>query len=325
MKFAVVGAGAIGGFVGAMLSRAGEDVTLIARGANLQAMSKDGLRVRGEVGDFVAHPHVTEDLAELRDTDVAILTLKAHSLVDIAPALGSALGPNTALVCAQNGIPWWYFHQHAGPFKDWNLETADPGQIIAKNLGYQRAIGCVIYCSTEIREPGVIEHLEGIRFAIGEPDYTRSERCRNIAAAFIKAGLRCPIRTNIRHDIWVKLLGSVAFNPLSAITRGTLIDIVSCPETRTLARNLMLEADSVAKALGIDVAITIEQRLQGAESVGPHKTSMLQDVEAGRPLELEPIVGAVAELAGLLRIQVDNIRAVFACTKLLALKLRENQ
>lgn len=325
MKFAVVGAGAIGGFVGAMLSRAGEDVTLIARGAHLQAMRKHGVRVRGEAGEFVAHPHVTDDLAKLSATDVAILTLKAHSLVEIAPALGSALGPNTVLVCAQNGIPWWYFFQHAGPFKDWRLETADPGGIVAKSLGGERAIGCVIYCSTTIPEPGVIDHLEGTRFAIGEPNNTRSERCRNIAAAFIKAGLRCPVRTNIRHDIWVKLLGSVAFNPLSAVTRGTLVDIVSCPETRILARDIMVEADEVARRLGIDVAITVDQRLQGAESVGLHKTSMLQDVEAGRPLELDPIVGAVVELADLLGVEVPNTKAIFACTKLLAQKLRENR
>ncbi|HEX2488488.1 MAG TPA: 2-dehydropantoate 2-reductase, partial [Blastocatellia bacterium] len=203
------------------------------------------------------------------------------------------------------------------------LETVDPGGVISRYLDPARAIGCVVYPSTIIVEPGVVEHIEGTRFAIGEPDGSKSERCRRIADAFIKAGLRCPIRADIRHDMWVKLMGNVAFNPISALTRATLIEIVQYPETRALAAEIMTEAESVAKRLGVDIGVSIEQRIEGAEKVGYHKTSMLQDVEAGRPLELEAIVGAVVELGGKMGLTLPGARAVYACVKLLAQGARE--
>lgn len=317
MKFAVAGAGAIGAFVGALLARAGEDVTLIARGPHLRAMRERGVRVRGEIGEFVVHPSVTDDPATVGVVDVVVLSLKAHSLADFAPKLTPLLGAATTLVSAQNGLPWWYFYRHGGGFDGLEIEAIDPGGVVTRSLPPDRAVGCVIYCSTSIEEPGVIEHLEGTRFALGEPDHSKSERCRRIADAFIRCGLRAPVRADIRRDIWVKLLGSLAFNPLSAITRATLGDIVKFPPTRVLAHAIMLEGDEVARRLGIDVGISPEQRLAGAEKVGPHKTSMLQDLEAGRPLELDPIVGAVIEIADKLNIPVPQTRTVYACAKLL--------
>src|SRR5215475_13612456 len=284
MRFAVVGAGAIGAFVGAMLAKSGEDVTLIARGAHLRAMQEHDVRVRGSLGEFEARPAVTDDPASIGAVDVALLTLKAHSLIEMAP----------------------------------RLSTVDPGGVISRYLDPALTIGCVVYPSTIIAEPGVVEHIEGTRFAIGEPDGSKSERCRRIADAFIKAGLRCPIRADIRHDMWVKLMGNVAFNPISALTRATLVEIVQCPETRALAAEIMTEAESVAKRLGVDIGVSVEQRIEGAEKVGHHKTSMLQDVEAGRPLELEAIVGAVVELGGKMGLSLPGARTVYACVKLLA-------
>lgn len=325
MRFAVVGAGAIGAFVGALLSRAGEDVTLIARGPHQLAMREHGVRVRGAIGDFVVHPKVTDDPATIGEVDVAILTLKAHSLTKMAPRLLPLLGRKTCVVAAQNGIPWWYFYHHGGALEGLHLETVDRGGVVSMSIDPARAIGCVIYCSTKTAEPGVIEHIEGSRFSIGEPDGTKSERCRSISKAFIRAGLRCPIRSDIRHDIWVKLLGSVAFNPISALSRATLGDIVQCSETRHLAEQIMGEADQVAKRLGIAVGISIEQRVEGAEKVGPHKTSMLQDVEADRPLEFESIVGAVVELADKLGVPTPYTRTLYSCVKLLSLQIEKNK
>ncbi|HZS09647.1 MAG TPA: 2-dehydropantoate 2-reductase [Blastocatellia bacterium] len=318
MKFAVVGAGAIGAFAGAMLARSGEDVTLIARGAHLRAMQEQGVRVRGPLGEFEARPAATDDPAAVGPVDVILLTLKAHSLTEMAPYLGPLIGPGTCIVSGQNGIPWWYFYRHGGEWEGTQLETVDPGGLISRHLDPARVVGCVIYPSTIIVEPGVIEHIEGTRFAIGEPDGSKSERCRRIAEALIKAGLRCPIRTDIRHDMWVKLMGNVAFNPISALTRAALDEIVLCPETRELAAGIMAEAEAVARRLGIDIGVTVEQRLEGAGKVGHHKTSMLQDVESGRPLELEAIVGAVVELGGKLGLALPRTQAVYACVKLLA-------
>jgi 2-dehydropantoate 2-reductase len=222
------------------------------------------------------------------------------------------------VVSAQNGIPWWYFYRHGGEWEGTELETVDPGGVISRSIDPSRVLGCVVYPSTIIVEPGVVEHIEGTRFAIGEPDGSKSERCRRLAAAFINAGLRCPIRTDIRHDIWVKLMGSVAFNPISALTRATLAEIVQCTETRELATAIMTEAEAVARRLGIDMGISISQRLDGAEKVGHHRTSMLQDVETGRPPELEAIVGAVVELGNKMGLTLPCTRAVYACVKLLA-------
>jgi len=318
MKFAIVGAGAIGAFVGAMLAKSGQDVTLIARGAHLRAMQEHGVRVRGEIGNFDARVSATDDPTKAGIADVVVLTLKAHSLTAMAPHLAALIGPETSVVSMQNGIPWWYFYRHGGEWEGRQLESVDPGGEIAKNIDPPRVIGCVVYPSASISEPGIIEHIEGTRFAIGEPDGSKSERCRKIADAFIKAGLRCPIRTNIRHDMWVKLMGNVAYNPISALTRATLIEIVQCAETRQLAASIMAEAESVAQRLGIEMGVSVEQRLEGAEKVGHHKTSMLQDLESGRPMELEAIVGAVVELGDRMRLLLPCTKAIYACVKLLA-------
>jgi len=318
MKFAIVGAGAIGAFAGAMLAKSGEDVTLIARGAHLRAMQEHGVRVRGSLGEFEVHPVATDDPATIGTVDVVLLTLKAHSLTAMAPRLAPLVGPETSIVSMQNGIPWWYFYRHGGKWEGMELESIDPGGAINRSIDPARVIGCVVYPSTSIVEPGIVQHVEGTRFAIGEPDGSKSERCRRIADAFIKAGLRCPIRANIRNDMWVKLMGNVAYNPISALTRATLIEIVQCAGTRELAAAIMAEAEAVARKLGIEMSISITQRLEGAEKVGHHKTSMLQDLEAGRPLELEAIVGAVVELGEKMGLSLPCTKAVYACVKLLA-------
>ena len=320
MRFAIVGAGAIGAFLGAMLARAGEDVTLIARGPHLRAMQQHGVQVRGEIGDFQVEVEATDDPEVAGEVDVVILTLKTHSVPSIAASLRPLLGSNTSVLTAQNGFPWWYFYRHGGECEGLRLESVDPGGVISQHIDSSRVVGCVVYPSTEIIEPGIVLHTEGTRFAIGEPDRSKSERCRRIAESFINAGLRCPVRTNIRHDIWVKLMGNVAYNPISALTRATLLEIVRTVETRALAAAIMREAESVAGKLGIDMGITIEQRLEGAEKVGHHRTSMLQDIEAGKPTELEAIVGTVIELGNKLGVDVPNTKSVYACVKLLEAK-----
>jgi 2-dehydropantoate 2-reductase len=317
MKFAIVGAGAIGAFVGALLARAGEEVTLIARGAHLRAIRQRGVRVTGALGEFEVRVSATDDPAEVGPVDVVLLTLKAHSLTEMAPRIAPLLDAETTVVSAQNGLPWWYFFRHGGEWEGTPLESVDPGGVIAAQLDAARVIGCVIYCSTIITEPGVIEFIEGTRFPIGELDGAKSERCRRISEAFTRAGLKCPVRSNIRHDIWVKLMGNLVFNPVSALTRATIIEIAQFPETREVAVQMMAEIEAITRKLEIDLGISTEQRLSGAEKVGYHKTSMLQDVEAGRPMELESVVGAVVELGDKLGVRMPYTKTVCACAKLL--------
>jgi 2-dehydropantoate 2-reductase len=324
MKFVIVGAGATGGFLGARLARAAEDVTLVARGQHLAAMQSHGVRVIGDGEEFTAHPACTDDLSVVSSADVVFLTVKAHALTGLAPRLGPLLGPDTAVVTAQNGIPWWYFDSDGGPLAGTRLHSADPGSAIAESIDTRRVIGCVVYPATQLVSPGVIEHLEGTRFSIGEPDGSKTPRCQAIAAALIRAGLKCPIRTRIRHDLWLKLLGNVAFNPISALTRATLVDIATHPETRAVARAVMEEADGVARALGVALEIGVDQRLAGAEKVGAHKTSMLQDVETHRPLEVEAVLGTVVEIGTLLGLDLPHLRTIYACTQLLDLTLRRD-
>ena len=318
MKIAIFGAGAIGAFLGAKLARVGLDVTLIARGPHLDAMLRNGVRVREEGSEFTAQVRATDDPREVGEVDFLFLTVKAHSLPGIVEHIGPMLGAGTAVVSAQNGIPWWYFQRHGGPLDGTRLESLDPGGVIAEALPSERIIGCVVYPTTVIAEPGVIHHLEGNRFTLGELDGERSERCRDLSRAIISAGLKSPVSTRIRRDLWIKLLGNVAFNPISALTSATMVDIATHPGTRALARAVMEEADAVAGALGVKIPISVDRRLAGAEGVGAHKTSMLQDVEAGRPLEVESVVGAVVELGDKLGLPMTNTRAVYACTNLLA-------
>jgi 2-dehydropantoate 2-reductase len=317
MRIAIVGAGATGGYLGAKLARAGEAVTLIARGPHLAAMRAGGVRVREAEGEFVAHPECTDDMAAVSAADAVFLTVKAHSVPDIAPRIGPLLGPETAVVTAQNGVPWWYFCGHGGRLEGTRLETVDPGGVIARALEVRRVIGCVVWPATRLLEPGVIEHVEGNRFTLGELDGSRSDRCRDLSTALRNAGMRSPVSLRIRHEIWLKLLGNVAFNPISALTRATMVEIATQPDTRAVARAIMEEANSVARALGEELEITVEQRLAGAERVGAHKPSMLQDLESSRPLEVEALLGAVVELGDLLAIPLPHLRTVYACTKLL--------
>ena len=317
MKIAIVGAGAIGAFLGAKLALSGEDVHLIARGAHLKEMQANGVRVKSPEGDFEAHPTATDDYDSIGPVDFVFLTVKAHSLTDIAPKLTPLLGPETAVVSAQNGIPWWYFQSHGGPFDGDAIDSVDPGGVIAKAIDPRRVIGCVVYPSTVIVQPGVIEHIEGNRFSIGELDGVSSERCKRLSATMIKAGLRAPVRGHIRHDMWVKLLGNVVFNPMSALTGATLEEMTTDPGTSAIARAVMAEADEVAKALGVRLPLTIDQRMDGARKVGHHKTSMLQDLEAGRPMELDSVVGVVIELGEKLGLPMPHTRTLYACTSLL--------
>ena len=317
MRIAIAGAGAIGGYIGARLSRAGADVVLFARGPHLRAMQERGLRVTSAEGDFEVKPKVSGDLASIGEVDMVVLGVKAHSLTALAPQLKPLFGPETAVISTQNGIPWWYFQTGSGPLAGLALERVDPGAVIASAIDPQRVIASLAYFSTDIVEPGVIHHTEGNRISFGEPDGTRSERVRRIAEALIAAGFRCPITTRIRHEIWVKLLGNVAFNPISALTGGTLEELVRHPNTSQLVREVMTETEAVAAKLGIELPISIDQRMAGAEKVGAHKTSMLQDLEAGRPMELEAVVGAVVELGDRLGVPMPATRAVYACTKFL--------
>ena len=317
MRIVIAGAGAIGGYIGARLARAGADVVLFARGPHLRAMQERGLRVVSPEGDLEVKPQVAGDLASIGAADVVFLGVKAHGLTALAPRLRPLFGPDTAVVSTQNGIPWWYFEGYGGELDGLRLERVDPGGVIGASIEPRRIVGSLAYFSTDVVEPGVIHHTEGNRISFGEPDGRRSERCRRIAEALIAAGFRCPITTRFRHEVWVKLLGNVAFNPISALTGATLAEIVRHPDVSRLAREVMAETEAVAGKLGIELPITIDQRMAGAEKVGAHKTSMLQDLESGRPMELEAVVGAVVELGERLGVPMPATRAVYACTKLL--------
>jgi 2-dehydropantoate 2-reductase len=312
VKFVVAGAGAIGAYIGAKMARAGQDVALFARGPHLRAMQEHGVRVISPDGDFLARPAVYGSLQEIGPADVVVLAVKAHSLPAMAPELHYAIGPETVVVSTQNGVPWWYFGEQ-------RIERVDPGAVISAAIERRRVVGSIVYFSTEIAEPGVIRHISGDRISIGEPDGARSERCRRIAEALVASGLRCPITTHIREEIWVKILGNMAFNPISALTGATLARMARHPEVSQLVRSIMQEGECVSARLGMKLPVSIEQRIAGAEKVGEHKTSMLQDWEAGRPLELEPVVGAVLELGEKLGVAMPHTRAVYACVKLMAL------
>lgn len=318
MKFLIAGAGAIGAYMGACMARAGQDVTLFARGPHLRAMQEHGVRVKSVDGDFEAHPKIAENLERVGPVDVVFLGVKAHGLTLLAPQLKPVLGPDTAVVGTQNGIPWWFFQGWGGEHEGMHLERVDPGGTIAAAIEPRRVLGSIVYFATDIIEPGVVRHTEGNRISLGEPDGTRSDRSRQIAEALIAAGLRCPVTTRIRQEIWVKILGNVAFNPISALTGATLAKMARDPDVNALVRRIMEETIAVGAKLGLEVPITIDQRIAGAEKVGEHKTSMLQDLEAGRPIELEAVVGAVVELGECLNVPMPHTRAVYACTKLLA-------
>jgi 2-dehydropantoate 2-reductase len=318
VKIAIVGAGAIGAYVGAALHRGGADVGLLARGPHLEAMRRDGVQILSPRGDFVAHPLVTDDPAEIGPVDVAFLGLKAYSYADSGPLLAPLMNSTTAVVAAQNGIPWWYFYGTTGPLADTRIETIDPGGAVSDVIAPRRAIGCVVYCSTEIERPGVIRHMEGTRFSIGEPDGSTSDRCVQFSAAMTAGGLKCPIESDLRSDIWLKLMGNISFNPISALTGATMVEIARHPQCRELVVAMMEETLAIADALGAAPEISIQRRLEGAERVGAHRTSMLIDLEAGKPLELDVIMAAPIELAERVGVAVPSLSAVHAAVRLLA-------
>jgi len=320
VRIVIAGAGAIGGYIGARLARSGADVVLFARGPHLRAMHDRGLKIISPDGDFEVKPQVTGDLATIGPADVVILGVKAHSLTSLAPQLRPLFGHDTVVVSTQNGIPWWYFQSHGGALEGLRLERVDPGGVIASSIEPRRVVGSLAYFATDIVEPGVIRHIEGNKISFGEPDGTKSERLRIVAEPLIAAGFRCPITARFRHEVWVKLLGNVAFNPVSAMTGGTLEELVRHPDVSATIRQIMTETEAVAGKLGIGLPISIEQRLAGAEKVGAHKTSMLQDFEARRPMEREAVVGAVVELGERLGVAMPATQTVYACAKMLSEK-----
>ena len=324
MKFAIVGAGAIGAYLGARLHRSGQEVHLIARGPHLAAMQANGVRVTGDDEDFTVYPNATGDPYEIGAVDYVILTVKAHGLSQVAPILGPMLGDDTAIVSTQNGIPWWYFHG-LGP--EWNgtrLESVDPGGVVSSSIDSERVIGCIVYPATVVSEPGVIRHVEGDRLTLGEPDGSETARTQALSDVFSGAGFKCRVRKDIRTELWVKLLGNLVFNPVSALTGATLEEMATHPEAAHLARCVMQEADAVAESLAIKMPVSIDRRMAGAEKVGPHKTSMLQDLEAGRPMELGALVGAVIELGDMRGVPMPYTKSVYACAKLLS-EVRERR
>jgi len=318
MKILIAGAGAIGAYIGARMAQAGFDVTLFARGPHLRAMQERGVQVKNIEGDFVARPTITNSLQDVGPMDVVFLGVKAHGLPELAPQLRPAFGPETTVVSTQNGIPWWYFQGFGGDWEGLRLERIDPGGVISSAIEADRVVGSIVYFSTEITAPGVIQHIEGNRISLGEPNGARSDRCRRIAEALIASGLRCPVTTRIRHEIWVKVLGNASFNPVSALTRATLVHMVRDPGVCSVIRNIMQEVEAVSRKLGMELPVSIDQRIAGAEKVGEHKTSMLQDLEAGRSMELEALVGAVVELGERVGLPMSYTRTVYSCTKLLA-------
>ena len=318
MKICVVGAGAIGGLMAAKFALAGHTVTVIDKGKHLEAIQQNGLKLIWEDGsELVAKVTATDTTENVGPQDLVVLALKAHFLELVARDIEALMGPDTMIVPVQNGIPWWYFHKHGGEFDGHRLDTLDPTGLLTKHIDADRIIGCVVYPAAAVIEPGVIKHVEGDRFPIGELDGSTSARVEKLFELFTQSGFRSRILDDIRSEIWLKAWGNLSFNPISALTHATLESICQFPETRKLAENMMMEAQNIAEALNITFRHTIEKRIAGAEGVGAHKTSMLQDVEAGRSLETEALIGAILELGQLNKIPAPSIEAVYALVKLL--------
>ena len=320
MRFAVVGAGAIGGYLGARLALAGHEVVLIARNRNLEAIRAGGFKLIEEDGrERVARAVRAEPrMADAGPQDAVLLTVKAHQVHELLPDLRALFGPQTMLVTMINGVPWWYFQRLGGPWEGRRLDSVDPGGVLADAIEPERIVGGVVYPAAELVAPGVVRVVEGNRFTLGEPDGSRSERIEALSQAFMAAGFKAPVSRDIRSEIWLKLWGNLSFNPISALTQATLQEICRFPPTRELAARMMTEARAVAEALGVRIRITLEQRIAGAEAVGAHKTSMLQDVQAGRAPELAALVGAVIELGQVVGVPTPTIEAVHAASALLA-------
>ncbi|MCZ6642220.1 MAG: 2-dehydropantoate 2-reductase [Gammaproteobacteria bacterium] len=312
MRICIYGAGAIGGFIGARLALAEVDVTLIARGPHLAAMQKNGLKIISGDEELLVHPRFTSDPSEVGPQDYVIVTLKAPSVPGIVDSMLPLFDSNTAVVTAVNGIPWWYFYGLPGPFENHQLKCVDPDARQWNGIGPARAIGCVVYPACEIVEPGVIRYVEGERLSLGEPSGEKTDRCTKLSQVLIDAGFKAPVRPQIRNDIWIKLWGNLSFNPLSALTHATLDVIATEPGTRAIARAMMVEAQAVGEKLGVRFAVDVDRRIDGAAAVGAHKTSMLQDLERGRPMEIDALVTVVQELARLVEIDTPTIDSVLA-------------
>ena len=315
MRIAVFGAGAIGGYLAVKLHQAGAEVSLIARGPHLAAVREDGLTLRSEGQTTTVRLPCTDKAEEAGPQDYVFVTLKATGLAPAAAQIASLMGPETALVTGINGVPYWYFYGLDSPWRDRPIESVDPGGKLWSILPPRRAIGCIVYPAAEVVEPGVIEHTYGNRFTLGEPDGSKSARVEALSQMLVRAGLKAPVRTNIRDEIWVKLWGNLAFNPMSALTVSTLDRLAFRPDLRAVARAMMEEAATVAEALGVRFAVSIDKRIDGAEEVGVHKTSMLQDLERGRPMEIDALLGAVVELARLTDRQIPLCESVLALVR----------
>jgi len=319
MRIAIFGAGAIGGHLAAKLAAAGRvDLSLVARGEHLAALRERGLRLIEGDTDNTWPVRASDDAADLGVQDYVVLTMKAHSVPPALPAIAPLIGPDTAVVTMQNGIPWWYFYRSGGPHEGRRIEAVDPGGVISAAIGPERAIGTAVYVAAEVDAPGVIRHAYGARISLGEPSGEKSERAVRLAEEMIAAGMQAPVRTDIRSEIWVKLWGNLSFNPISALTDSTLADIVADDGTRAVARSMMVEAQTIAEMLGVKFPIDVDKRIAGAGGVGAHRTSMLQDLERGRPMEIDALVTAVQELGRLTGTPTPSIDLVLALVRRLA-------
>lgn len=312
MRICIFGAGAIGGYLGAKLAASGAEVSLVARGPHLAAIRDRGLTLIEEDHETCHRIRASDDPAELGPQDYVILTLKAHSVPPVVGRLAPLLGPATTVVSGVNGVPWWYFHKIGGPLEGTRLRSVDPGDVQWNGIGPDRVLGCVVYPAAEVSEPGVVRHIEGNRFSLGEPDGSKSDRAVALSSALTAAGLKAPVRPKLRDEIWVKLWGNLSFNPISALTHATLDILCTDPGTRAVARAMMVEAQAIAEKLGVTFPIDVDRRIDGGAAVGAHRTSMLQDLEAGRPMEIDALVGSVQELGGLTATPTPMIDTILA-------------
>jgi len=318
MKVCVFGAGAIGGYVAARLSTAGAEVSCVARGPHLAAMKANGLTLKSGGETLKVRLRCTDDARELGAQDYVVIAVKAHSLPAAAPSIRHLLGEHTALVPALNGVPWWYFYKSGGPYENTRLQSVDPGGKLWELLPPSRVIGCIVYPATDVVAPGVIEHTYSNRFDLGEPDGSKSERAQAFSQLMIKAGLRAPVRPRIRENLWVKLWGNLSFNMICSLTRSDLSAVIANPETRALARSMMVEAQRVADKLDVKLPLDVDARIAGAAEVGVHKPSTLIDLERGRPMEIDALLGAVVEMAHLAQVPVPLCESVLALVRQLA-------
>ena len=326
MKVCVVGAGAIGGYMAVRIAACGHDVSVIARGPHLRAIREKGLKLVEAEREVVATNLVATDaIRDLEPQDLVLRALKAHQIEAVVDDLQALFGPETVMVTLQNGIPWWYFQKLGGPYADRVVRTVDPNGVLFDRIAPDRVVGCIAYPAATIAEPGVIRHIEGNRFPLGELDGSESSRVGNISSLFEEAGFKARVLTDIRSEIWLKLWGNLTFNPISAVTHATLVDICQFPLTRELAATMMTEAQAIGERLGAGFRVPMERRISGAEGVGKHKTSMLQDVEAGKPLEIDGMLGVVVELAEITKVEVPTLRALYACVSLLNKTIQDEQ